>query len=244
MIRNRLYLPEPLAAGLELEMPKELAHYIGRVLRLKRGDAIAVFNGQHGEWLATIVNITRESVRVQLEHALESLPASPLHTHLVQGISRGDRMDFVVQKATELGVERISPVLTAHGVVRLDEKRAAKRREHWASVAVSASEQCGRVQPPRIDDPIPLNDWFGRHLDLAATRILLAPGASLRLADIGRPKDGLCLLIGPEGGLSEREFEDAIAAGFTIAALGPRVLRTETAAVAALSVAQVTWGDL
>ncbi len=244
MIRKRLHLNEALAASNELSLSKDAAHYIGRVLRLNTGDALALFNSRDGEWLGTITDFSKQSVTIQIEQELPALPASPLATHLVQGISRGDRMDFVMQKATELGVNRISPVLTAHGVVRLDEKRSAKRRDHWVSVAESASEQCGRVDPPRIDAPISLNDWFGRNLDRKETSILLAPGAPQRFADIAEPDTGLCLLIGPEGGLSEQELGNAEAAGFTQATLGPRVLRTETAALAALSVAQSIWGDL
>ena len=161
----------------------------------------------------------------------------------MQGISRGERMDFVVQKATELGVKRITPVLTEHGVVKLDDKRAAKRRAHWEHVATSACEQSGRTRLPLIDAPVALKTWFGSKPRDADVDLILKPGASARLAAIGMPRTKVCILIGPEGGFSQSEYEDAEMAGFEAVSLGPRVLRTETAAAAALAVLQSLWGD-
>ena len=153
-------------------------------------------------------------------------------------------MAFVVQKATELGVKRISPVLTDHGVVKLDARRADKRRKHWQRVAESACEQCGRFRPPLIDAPMTLNDWFGAPRDRDTTDLILRPGAIERLSGIGAPQIKLCLLIGPEGGFSDREYDDAEIAGFAPVSIGPRVMRTETAAVTAIAIAQSLWGDL
>jgi 16S rRNA (uracil1498-N3)-methyltransferase len=167
-----------------------------------------------------------------------------LKIHLVQGISRGERMDFVIQKATELGVKRISPVFTEYGVVKLDEKRAQTRRDHWQSVATSACEQSGRVRPPLVDAPIALNAWFGAGAKESGTDLILQPGAPTPLASIEAPVTKVCLLVGPEGGFSNSEYDDARVAGFTAVSLGPRVLRTETAALAAIAVAQSVWGDL
>jgi 16S rRNA (uracil1498-N3)-methyltransferase len=243
-MRNRLYFPEALTEGAELELSKETAHYIGRVLRLAPDDQISLFNGDDGEWSAVVLEIKKQSARVQLEHALPDTAESELQLHLVQGVSRGDRMDFVVQKATELGVQHITPVVTHHGMVRLDAKRADKRRAHWESIAQSACEQCGRTRPPVIDAPIALNDWFGQNLGAGGTQVLMLPTASLRFADLAPPEDKLCLLVGPEGGLSDKEVDDAVAAGFQSVAMGPRVLRTETAAIAALTIAQTVWGDI
>jgi len=162
----------------------------------------------------------------------------------VQGISRGERMDFVVQKATELGVKRISPVLTHHGVVKLDAQRATRRRDHWQSIAESACEQAGRSRPPLIDQPMPLNAWFGARTKETDTDLILRPGATAVLASLAAPVTKVCLLIGPEGGFSDTEYEDAQIAGFNAVSVGPRILRTETAAIAAIAVVQSLWGDL
>ena len=152
-------------------------------------------------------------------------------------------MDYVVQKATELGVKRITPVLAKYGVVKLDGKRAAKRRDHWQSVAESACEQCGRIRPPLIDEPLPLNTWFGEKTGDADIDLVLLPRAATALTSITAPKTKVCMLIGPEGGFSSSECDDANAAGFKAVSLGPRILRTETATAAALTVAQSLWGD-
>ena len=240
---TRLFVSEALGNGAELELSGEQARYLGRVLRARIGDRVAVFNGDDGEFSAEILAITKGTVRLAIVAPIDSRTESPLKLHLVQGISRGERMDFVVQKATELGAKRITPVLTDYGVVKLDTKRAGKRREHWQRVAESACEQSGRVRPPLVDTPIALNRWFGEtHGD--STQLVLRPGAQARLAGIEAPETKVCLLIGPEGGFSDKEYGDARAAGFREVALGPRVLRTETAAVAALTIVQSLWGDL
>lgn len=241
---KRLYVAERLAAGAELRLGGEAARYLGRVLRLRAGETVHVFNGDDGEWSATIRRFGKDRVTLSVQDAIHNIAEPRLRIHLVQGISRGERMDFVVQKATELGVDRITPVLTAHGVVKLDGKRAERRREHWRRVAESACEQSGRVNPPRVDTPLPLNDWLGEAGKGAACRLILSPGAGKSLTNVEVPAGGLCLLIGPEGGFSEREYDDARVSGFEAVSLGPRILRTETAAVAALAIAQGLWGDL
>jgi 16S rRNA (uracil1498-N3)-methyltransferase len=244
MSLRRLFVNDRLLHGSELRLGDEPARYLGRVLRLKSGDAVNVFNGEDGEWAATITRFEKHGVVLVIRDRVANDRESRLRIHLVQGISRGERMDFVVQKATELGVSRISPVLTDHGVVRFDDKRAAKRCEHWRRVAESACEQSGRTCPPRIDAPQPLNYWFGTAPREEQCNVVLNPAAAIRLAGMAVPDAGLCLLIGPEGGFSEREYEDAKAAGFEAASLGPRILRTETAAIAAVALAQSSWGDL
>lgn len=241
---KRLYVAERIAVGKELHLGDEAARYLGRVLRLRAGDDVHVFNGEDGEWSATIAKFRRDRVTLAVHDIVRETEEPALRIHLVQGISRGERMDFVVQKATELGVDRITPVLTDHGVVKLDEKRAAKRRQHWQRVARSACEQAGRVRPPAVDTPLPLDDWLGAERGGGTTDLILAPGAGTRLADIDAPVAGLRLLIGPEGGFSERESDDAGVAGFNAVSLGPRVLRTETTALAAIAIAQGLWGDL
>jgi 16S rRNA (uracil1498-N3)-methyltransferase len=227
------------------------------VLRLRSGDTVHVFNGGDGEWSAEVRRLGKNNVTLVVHDSVERKSESKLKVHLVQGISRGERMDFVVQKATELGVKRITPVLTDYGVVKLDDRRALKRRDHWRRVAESACEQSGRVRPPLVETPLALNDWFGsvrgrydsdehdsgQH-GRDGSDVVLRPGVGISLSRLGEPQTKLCLLIGPEGGFSDREYDDADAAGFEAVTIGPRILRTETATVAAIAIAQSRWGDL
>ena len=244
MAHTRLLFPETISPGAVLELGSEQARYVGRVLRSKPGDRLSVFNGDDGEWNAELVRIGKNDATLRVLDRLETRTESPLDIHLVQGISRGERMDFVMQKATELGVRRITPVLTDHGMVRLSGDRLIKRQGHWQAVANSACEQCGRVRPPLVDRPVRLNDWFGENRNSEALQLILRPQAGKPLSGYAAPATTLCLLIGPEGGFSAREYEDAQVAGFRAVELGPRVLRTETAAVTALALAQSLWGDL
>jgi 16S rRNA (uracil1498-N3)-methyltransferase len=241
---TRLFVSAPFSNADELVLDGEQARYLGRVLRLTTGDRIGVFNSDAGEWQAEITALSKSTVTLRLLEQVPVVVESPLRTHLVQGISRGERMDFVVQKATELGVKRITPVLTDHGMVKLDAARAAKRQQHWQRIAESACEQSGRIRPPLIDAPLSLNSWFGAGTSAGSTQLVLHPGATSSLGSINTVEKKICFLVGPEGGLSEREYDDAAVAGFTAVALGPRVLRTETAALAALAIAQALWGDL
>lgn len=244
MALTRIFLQQTLATGEECELDRDQARYLGKVLRLHSGDAINVFNGNDGEFSASIQSLAKDSAILRVDTAIGTETESPLKVHLVQGISRGERMDFVIQKATELGVKRISPVISEYGVVKLDKKRAQKRRDHWQGVAISACEQSGRIRPPLIDAPIDLNSWFGAGAKETDTDLILRPGAPLSLTSIDAPVTKVCLLIGPEGGFSDTEYEDAGVAGFDAVSLGPRVLRTETAALTTIAVAQSLWGDL
>lgn len=241
---TRLHVDDRLESGRRLKLGEAQARYIGRVLRLRPDDTLILFDGSGGEFDARIEKIGKDSAVLTVGARSEANTESALHVHLVQGISRGERMDFVVQKATELGVKRITPVSTKHGVVRLDARRADTRRAHWQSVAASACEQSGRVRPPLIDEPVPLDAWFGGMTGRADVDLILRPDADLALAAIPAPVTKLCLLVGPEGGFSSAECGAAAAAGFCAVSIGPRILRTETAAVAALAVAQSLWGDL
>jgi len=243
MAQTRLHIAGSYGANSVLELDSDKAHYLGRVLRLRVGDHLSVFDGEGNEFTATITAIGKTSATLRVDEKSAVRTESPLRVHLVQGISRGERMDFVVQKATELGVKRITPVLTEFGVVKLDAKRAEKRREHWQKVAVSACEQSGRVRLPLIDTPVPLKSWFGNKPKQVDSEIILRPGAATPLAEIHSPATKVCVLIGSEGGFSDIEFEDAQIAGFRPVSLGPRVLRTETAAIAAIAVLQSLWGD-
>jgi 16S rRNA (uracil1498-N3)-methyltransferase len=244
MASTRLFVIDTLGPGIKLQLGREQAHYLGRVLRLRDGDVLTVFNGDDGEFDARVVALAKNSALVSVDAPVETATESALKIHLVQGISRGERMDFVVQKATELGVKRITPVFTEYGVVKLDQARASKRNDHWQSIAISACEQSGRIRPPLIDAPVDLNSWLGAGAKEADSDLILQPGAAVPLSSIAAPVTKVCLLIGPEGGFSDKEYEDAAMSGFQEVSIGPRVLRTETAALTAIAVAQSCWGDL
>ena len=240
---TRVHVPGPLAAGRRHTIEGDAANHIARVLRLKSGDPVTLFDGRGGEHSARIAELRKGAVVVEVGERSVVARASPLSLTLAQGVSRGERMDWVVQKATELGVTRISPVFTERSVVRLDAKQSERKRLHWQGIAVAACEQSGRDQVPAIDPPLALADFLGK-VDRRATRVLLSHAADQRTADLPRPEAGMVVLIGPEGGLAEAEQRAALAAGFVAVRLGPRVLRTETAAVAALTLLQHHFGDL
>ena len=244
MALTRLFIDSALYSGQRLTLDSEQANYLGRALRLRTGDSLTVFNADSGDFVASIETIARSSATILVGESIGSATESPLKIHLVQGVSRGDRMDIVVQKATELGVKRITPVLTEYGVVKLGGDRARKRRDHWQKVAISACEQCGRVRPPLIDLPLPLKTWFAEMTGESDLDLVLKPGAAAAMTTLTAPATKVCMLIGPEGGFSEIEYEDAKISGFLPVTLGPRILRTETAAIAAVTVAQTLWGDL
>lgn len=235
---SRFFIDAPLSLG-QHELPEAQAHYIGRVLRHAAGDAVQLFDGSGQEFLGELVEVGKKNVRVELRESFAGLAESPLRLHLGQGLSRGERMDWAIQKATELGAARITPIVSERCEVRLKDERADKRTAHWRQIAISACEQCGRSVLPQIDAPISLAEWL--QATEADLKLVLHPVAA-PLASHARP-GSLAFLIGPEGGLSDAEVEQARAAGFHAARLGPRVLRTETAPVVALSVAQQLWGD-
>jgi 16S rRNA (uracil1498-N3)-methyltransferase len=241
---NRLYVAGPLEPGKDLRLDGERSHYVARVLRLRAGEVITLFDGNGGEYAAVVGEVSRKNVIVRTGEHRERDVESPLAIHLAQGISRGERMDTVVQKATELGVHRIAPVITERSVVQLDAARAEKRVQHWSGIAQSACEQCGRNLLPHIEAPQSLKSWLEREAPKDALRILLHPGAGTTLPSLQPSPGRIQLLIGPEGGLNDEEHEHALAAGFTPCSLGPRILRTETAAIAAIAVLQARWGDL
>jgi 16S rRNA (uracil1498-N3)-methyltransferase len=241
---TRLFVSGALINGAEIEVDGDQARYLGKVLRARVGDPLTVFNGEGPEWPASITRISKTCVCLELRESIEAGTESPLKIHLVQGISRGERMDFVVQKATELGVKRITPVLTEYGVVKLNPDRAEKRRDHWQKIAISACEQSGRTRLPLIDTPVALKSWFGSKPKEVDTELILVPGAATPLATVAAPETKVCVIIGPEGGFSDTEYGDAELSGFKAVSLGPRTLRTESAAIATLAVLQSLWGDL
>ncbi len=243
-MNTRLFVSGALINGSEIELDADRARYLGKVLRMRVGDALTIFNGEGPEWPAHITHISKNSLTLALGENAHAGTESALKIHLVQGISRGERMDFVVQKATELGVKRITPILTEYGVVKLNPDRAEKRREHWQKIASSACEQSGRTRLPLIDTPVPLKNWFGSKPENVGAELILAPGATTSLASIAAPETKVCVMIGPEGGFSISEYADAEVSGFNAVSLGPRIMRTESAAIATMAVLQSLWGDL
>lgn len=235
---SRFFIDATLSTG-EHELPEAQAHYIGRVLRMAEGDAVQLFDGSGFEFRATLVEVGKKRVRVQVTESFAGLAESSLQIHLGQGLSRGERMDWAIQKATELGVTQITPIVSERCEVRLKDERAEKRQAHWQQIAISACEQCGRSVVPVVNPPVTLAEWL-KHTD-ADLKLVLHPVAE-PLVSHNKPAS-LAFLIGPEGGLNDAEVDQAQDAGFHAARLGPRVLRTETAPVVALSVAQQLWGD-
>ena len=239
---TRIHFDRPLSAGAIVSLSESAAAHVGRVLRLGPGDELTLFDGRGGEYPAKIVDARGIVVRVQVDECRTVERESPLHLALVQGISRGERMDWVVQKATELGVAEIIPVLTERSVVKLNASQAERKREHWLGIAIAACEQCGRNRLPNIHAPAVLGDWLGAQ-PADGLRILLDASGSDAPTTL-RQAGHVTLLIGPEGGLANGERAAAGAAGFQSMRLGPRILRTETAAIAALTALQLIAGDL
>jgi 16S rRNA (uracil1498-N3)-methyltransferase len=240
---NRIYAAGALTTGAEIELPSAGAYHVARVLRMREGAPLAVFDGEGHEFQAEIVRVQGDAVTVRLGDQTPGTPESPLRVTLVQGVSRSERMDWTLQKATELGVAAIAPVLTARSVVRLDENQAQKKQVHWHGIVTGACEQCGRAKVPAVSAPMPLRNYLST-VRKEGLRLVLSPSAPGSLAGIASMPSKVELLIGPEGGLDDDELLAAQKAGFTAVRLGPRVLRTETAAVVALSVLQALWGDL
>ena len=235
----RCFVEAPLAAGARIALPEGAAGHLARVLRLGAGDACVLFNGDGRDYDARIVSAGRKAVEVEIEGMREVRNESTLRIVLVQGIARGEKMDLILQKATELGVAGVVPVHGERGEVRLDGERADKRLRHWRSVVASACEQSGRARVPEVAGPRSLADALA---DLPSTRLLLDPEATQPLP-LNIPDGGCALAIGPEGGWSPQDIATLQAAGFVGARLGPRVLRTETAGLAAIAALQMLAGD-
>lgn len=240
---TRIHVPTALAVDSETLLPANGAHHLMRVLRLREGAALIVFDGAGHEHHAEISSIDGSKVSVRVGNRLAGIAESPLRITLVQGVSRGERMDWTLQKATELGVSAIAPVLTTRSVVRLDDKQSEKKQDHWQNVVIGACEQSGRSVVPTVHTPLSLRSYLSSH-SKDGMRFVLSPTAPASLAGLNSLSSKVELLIGPEGGLDDDEVMLAENAGFTAVRLGPRVLRTETASVVALSVLQALWGDL
>lgn len=240
----RIHVDQPLSSGTELALPSQASEHVARVLRLTAGDAITLFNGDGSDYLSLIASVGKREVIVQVQAQQPLQNESPLRLTLAQGVARGEKMDLIVQKATELGVARIVPLITERSEVKLDPARAEKRLAHWQAVAASACEQSGRARLPEITAAQPLEAWL-RGLDNdQALRLALLPEGTQRGRDIAFPPKGGLLVVGPEGGLGERDIHALTSAGFAGLVLGPRILRTETAGLAALAALQALHGDI
>lgn len=236
----RVYTPQALAENAVVAIEAGPSRHIARVLRLGAGDVVDVFDGRGNEYRAEIVAAAKDAVQVRPIERLTRRHESPLRLILAQGVCRSERMDYAIQKAVELGVDTIVPVLCRRSVVRLDRDRAAKRLGHWQAVVISACEQCGRNRLPELRDPIPLAAWL--QAPPSGLGLVLKPGGE---AIRGLRRDNrVTLVVGPEGGLDDAEVARAEAAGYRPLGLGPRILRSETAGIAAMAALQALWGDL
>lgn len=238
----RFYCDAKLGPGVVLELPENAARHAVRALRLTAGDPVILFNGDGTDYRADLIRTNKDSATAKIISWAPVERESPLQVTLAQAISSGDRMDFTLQKAVELGVSAIYPLAAERSVVKLSGERADKRREHWQNVVTSACEQCGRAIVPEVFAPSPLLNWLGAMPEFAL-KIMLSPIAEHTLHDLPEPTGNICLLIGCEGGFSELEIKAAESLGYTPVRLGTRVLRTESAALAALSAMQTLWGD-
>lgn len=237
----RIYYQGKLNSGENVVLPENASHYVVNVLRLKLSSELILFNGDGKEYWGEIVNISKKNVAIKIIKAQTGNNESPLHIHLLQGISKGDRMDFSLQKAVELGVNRITPILTEFCQVKLDETRLIKKNAHWQSIVISACQQSGRCVLPQLDFPQKFsNSILENKSDL---KLICHPDSQPKnLRELQAPKF-VAVLIGPEGGFSLQEVKQAEQSGFLSCALGPRILRTETAGLAAISLLQTLWGD-
>ncbi len=238
----RIFTDSVLTEGQTAELDDSAAQHVGRVLRMQPGQAVMLFNGDGKDYTATITGSGKKHVEVAVEGATENLTESSLEIVLGQTLSKGDRMDYAVQKAVEMGVSRIVPLATERSEVKLKGDREDKRLRHWRQVAISAAEQCGRARVPDILPVMALPEWF-EHTGDCDLRLVLHHRTEQTLGSMDKPAR-IALMIGPEGGLNPDEIASAEAAGFLPVALGPRVLRTETAPVAAMALCQWLWGDI
>jgi 16S rRNA (uracil1498-N3)-methyltransferase len=238
----RLHVEDALSPGTRVVLAGTAAAHARRVLRLEAGDAITLFNGDGSDYPSKILAMRREALDVEVQGKADARAESPLALRLVQGIARAERMDLVVQKATELGVAAIQPVVTARSVVKLDRDGRARKLAHWRGVAIAACEQCGRARVPPVAEPVILDQWLVRPA-ASGSRLLLAAGAASPLGGAAQGAREIELFVGPEGGIEEPERAALERAGYVPCRLGPRILRSETAAIAAIAVLQATAGD-
>jgi 16S rRNA (uracil1498-N3)-methyltransferase len=238
----RIYQPQPLAINQQLNLDEDGAAHIGKVLRMGNGEHISLFNGDGHDYLAEIVDAGKKHVTVKLLSCEANLSESPLNLHLGQVISRGDRMEFTIQKSVELGVNTITPLFSDRCGVKLNGERLEKKIQQWQKIVVSACEQSGRSQVPVVRPAMGLHDWCSE--PTSALKLNLHPRAAHGINGLDLAHTRVRLLIGPEGGLSAEEIAMTETYQFTDVLLGPRVLRTETASLTAITALQLRFGDL
>ncbi len=238
----RIFVSQTLKVGDRVQLPEGAFRHVVQVLRRAPGEGLTLFNGEGGEYEAVLDSAGKREAYARIERYRGTERESPLRITLAQGVSKGERMDYSIQKAVELGVSEVIPLMTERCVVKLSAERWDRKLEHWQNIAISACEQCGRTQVPGVLPPADLRDWLSQ-APADAHKLVLDPDAEAALRQ-GNPGRRIVLLVGPEGGLSPVEIKLAELAGFRGLRLGPRLLRTETAGVVALSVLQAQWGDL
>ncbi|MDG0968420.1 MAG: 16S rRNA (uracil(1498)-N(3))-methyltransferase [Porticoccaceae bacterium] len=238
----RVYSKQSIKIGQQLSLDKSACNYLASALRMTEGQQIHLFNGEGGEYKAEILKLNKNKGSVLVTQFILADRESPLQIHLAIGISRGERMDWLVQKATELGVQQVTPLFTGRTEVKLSEARVEKKRGHWQKIAISACEQCQRNTIPIIHKPLNFDQWL--RAPEKGHKVVLHHRTEKTIAQLQNSPSQLMLLVGPEGGLSDTEINAALASGYIAAKIGPRVLRTETAPLAAISIAQSLWGDM
>ena len=240
----RIYTNANLTPGTDIQLDEGAARHLTSALRMTAGQQIILFNGQGGEYSAELVQAKKGKASAMVTGFTQIDRESPLQIHLAIGISRGERMDWIVQKATELGVTEITPLFSERTEVKLNGERLEKKLRHWQQVSISACEQCQRNRIPTINNALTLDQWLNQpNQEAQQLKLVLHHRSDKTLAQHQSPKN-VCLLVGPEGGLSDNEISRAMDKGFAALTLGPRVLRTETAPLAAISIMQSVWGDM
>ncbi|MBC8947687.1 16S rRNA (uracil(1498)-N(3))-methyltransferase [Xenorhabdus sp. TS4] len=238
----RIYHPELLSTGAEIYLSDDAANHVGRVLRMSNGQALQLFDGSNQAFDAIITEASKKTIKVSIIDGKLSNHESPLNLHLGQVMSRGEKMEFTIQKSVELGVNTITPLLSERCGVKLDTERLEKKLQQWKKIVISACEQCGRNRIPEIRPVMPLESWCAEND--GSLKLNLHPRASHSINTLSLPVEKVRLLIGPEGGLSAEEIEMTAKYQFTDILLGPRILRTETTALTAITALQVRFGDL
>lgn len=244
-MKVRLFCDAPLEVGRHVALPEAVAHHARDVLRLEAGDDVTLLNGLGGEYAARLTLVSRKAVEAEVLAFAQRDAEPPFTIVVAQSLATGDKMDWVVEKAVELGAAAVVPVAAARSVLKLNAERAEKRVAHWQAIARAACEQCGRNRLARVDPVTGLDAWLAAARAVPCLKLMLSPVADLAFNTLPAPPPGstIHLLIGPEAGLTDAEEAVARAAGFAGIVLGPRVMRTETAALAALAAIHARWGD-
>ena len=244
MEENRFYHSENLELKHVVELGTQTHIHATKVLRLKVGDQFALFNGDGFDYVARVIELSKHNTSVEIVDRYEVNHESPLKMTLAQGLAAGDKMDWIIQKAVELGIQSIQPLLTERSIVKLDRERADKKLEHWRTVAISACEQTGRSIIPDISSPVHLTQWLSNQNPITdSLKLILTPAKAQNINHLEKPSSPVIFMVGPEGGFSEKEMNLALSSTFIPVNFGKRVLRTETASVVALSITQNLWGD-